>query len=271
LDFEKFDPSEPRDAKGEWTSEGKSEPVTIREAESQFKERMGAKSVTYGNLDVNVANEWNKTLVDYHDKYPEAMNRFKIFGSMQEFNRQMIDNVKKIVIPDIKKAYLSRHGAPISDKEAEQKADDIAKEMVPDPSNAYASTHIDRVTSDKNGIFINEYMDKEEMDKSLKNGVDKKIHPIGCDTIKSIADHECGHVLSYKFNIMGDEIVKELWRKFHNEYNDQEDQLSSYANTNIGEFVAEAWAEYKNNPNPRMIAKTVGDIIEKRVQDDRQN
>ena len=37
--------------------------------------------------------------------------------------------------------------------------------------------------------------------------------------------------------------------------------LSRYANTNAKEFLAEAWAEYRNNPRPRPVAKEVGDIV----------
>jgi hypothetical protein len=38
--------------------------------------------------------------------------------------------------------------------------------------------------------------------------------------------------------------------------------LSAYANKNIAEFIAEAWAEYRNNPHPRLISKTIGERME---------
>ena len=37
--------------------------------------------------------------------------------------------------------------------------------------------------------------------------------------------------------------------------------LSKYANKNISEFVSEAWSEYRNNPQPREVAKAVGHEI----------
>ena len=39
------------------------------------------------------------------------------------------------------------------------------------------------------------------------------------------------------------------------------DNLSKYAMTNLKEFVAEAWSEYLNNPNPRELASHVGEMI----------
>ena len=55
-----------------------------------------------------------------------------------------------------------------------------------------------------------------------------------------------------------------LWQSL----NDQQikDGLSTYAKKNIGEFIAEGYAEYLNNPTPRDIARQIGEIIEKAVQ-----
>ena len=65
-------------------------------------------------------------------------------------------------------------------------------------------------------------------------------------------------------DIRKDSVILKLWKSLSNEQ--ITDGLSEYAwnNTNkepIGEFIAEAWSEYCNNPKPRKIAKTVGDRI----------
>jgi hypothetical protein len=52
--------------------------------------------------------------------------------------------------------------------------------------------------------------------------------------------------------------------KLYNEHiskKDMEEVLSKYSSTGIGEFIAEAWAEYKNNPEPRPVAQKVAQII----------
>ena len=40
------------------------------------------------------------------------------------------------------------------------------------------------------------------------------------------------------------------------------ESLSEYAAESIDEFIAEAWAEYCNNPNPCETAKKVGERAE---------
>ena len=37
--------------------------------------------------------------------------------------------------------------------------------------------------------------------------------------------------------------------------------LSNYANENIREFIAEAWSEYMNNPEPRSTAREVAERL----------
>ncbi len=38
-------------------------------------------------------------------------------------------------------------------------------------------------------------------------------------------------------------------------------EVSEYAGTNIEEFIAESWGEYRNNPLARETSKRVGEII----------
>lgn len=125
---------------------------------------------------------------------------------------------------------------------------------------------------------------------ALRRGVESKFHPKGGDTIKSVLDHEYGHQLD---NLLGRPsknsdafraIMLEAgtsspgsWSMPANTEkpgsalhaikarNDREhnitNNLSKYASTNAAEFLAEAWSEFKNNPNPRPIAQKVGEFI----------
>ena len=38
-------------------------------------------------------------------------------------------------------------------------------------------------------------------------------------------------------------------------------ELSHYANKNVAEFIAEGWSEYITSPNPRSLAKAIGDRV----------
>ncbi len=104
-------------------------------------------------------------------------------------------------------------------------------------------------------------------------------HPVGTHSVRGVISHEIGHMMDYRFKISSDTRIRELFTRYAlgtisgpntNEYlpytvNPVPEKmmraLSSYANTNIREFVAEAWSEYRNNPSPRPLAKQVGDIM----------
>ncbi|MBR0075475.1 MAG: hypothetical protein IJP96_06955 [Synergistaceae bacterium] len=113
------------------------------------------------------------------------------------------------------------------------------------------------------GAYTDNYNIKENIAYSLK----EKLSPEGCNTLKSFIDHELGHVLDYTLNkaISNDSRIVKLYNKHMNatkESNKMKNVLSEYAKNNRREFVAEAWAEYRNNPTPRPLATEVGKIIE---------
>ena len=117
------------------------------------------------------------------------------------------------------------------------------------------------------GITVNQNFGKDSSRfiDDLRRNVNIKFHPEYCDTIRSVLDHEVGHQLDDLLSISNNREVQAL-------YNSRQTaqitaDLSSYAwnnnNSNrYSEFIAEAWAEYCNSPQPRAIAKRVGEIIE---------
>jgi len=98
--------------------------------------------------------------------------------------------------------------------------------------------------------------------ESLQGDVKAKFHPEGCDTVKSVFDHELGHRIDELLHV-SQQLGSKDW------YQEAivlgagyiKDNLSKYAMTNLKEFVAEAWSEYLNNPNPRELASHVGEMI----------
>ena len=108
----------------------------------------------------------------------------------------------------------------------------------------------------------------EETRGVLIRDVESGWHPLGTGTVKATVDHELGHVL---YNKIPYEKMIEIQRvmepaKYRGMLGDVPinigKDLSRYAEESFSEVVAEAWAEYCNNPNPRPLAKAIGDIIE---------
>ena len=130
------------------------------------------------------------------------------------------------------------------------------------------------------GIGINSDLfsqwDIKNTSQKLTQRVESTWFPAGTGTVKAIIDHEIGHWIDHKYNISKDSRIRKLFRAYHERSEDYYTLpngirvygsqkmgavLSRYANTNAKEFLAEAWAEYRNNPRPRPVAKEVGDIV----------
>lgn len=102
-------------------------------------------------------------------------------------------------------------------------------------------------------------------------------HPVGCNTPKSVLDHEFGHSVYYALELdkpfaHGEkEPLGKLRQFIVDEYSKKKEyitnNLSGYAATNLSEFFAEAFSEYENNPEPRPIAKTVGEYLETHIKE----
>lgn len=106
--------------------------------------------------------------------------------------------------------------------------------------------------------------DPKKWETSLADGVETGFHPEGSGTLKATIDHEMGHVLTKALHTRDPEL-KKMWQSVGGQEKGPASQsacrkvLSGYAATNIGEFISEAWSEYRNSPNPRPMAKMVGD------------
>lgn len=123
------------------------------------------------------------------------------------------------------------------------------------------------------GISLNkEFAKNSDLNQEdFRKCVRLKFHPIGCDTYQSTFDHEIGHRLDLLLNITSGEgktkSAEDLLSFIREEMGKGTDyvtnNLSAYGSHNEAEFLAEAYSEYKNNPEPRPIAKKVGFLIKK--------
>jgi len=116
-----------------------------------------------------------------------------------------------------------------------------------------------------NGNFIREQDIAEQLSYNESTG----FHPKGCGSVKSLIDHELGHIIDY---VCGVSMSKEF-TDFLARYtlSDISDKLSTYSassgNAYPFEVVAEAYAEWRNNTQPREIACFIGNLIEKKYHE----
>jgi hypothetical protein len=204
----------------------------------------------YGKIDVAVANAMNRSLFDHLQEFPELRRNQKFVGTgQQQFKRwreleigAYINKLKDSgVSEDVAKAHAERTIKPRKVK-----------------GNAWAHSWQQPLVS---GIAVNEKWGKDlaAFNGSLAMSVRSSFHPIGCDTIKSVVDHELGHQLD---DLLGLDRLPEIRTLYIEALAAGISlQVSGYAGQNIKEFIAESWAEALNNENPRRFAIEVAKII----------
>ena len=91
-------------------------------------------------------------------------------------------------------------------------------------------------------------------------------HPPGTGSKKGYIDHEIGHAIDQTYDIQENKKFDNLWKDFKSKSDADPkyaaNNLSDYGATSSKEFLAEAYSEYLNNPNPRPISNSVGAILD---------
>lgn len=206
-------------------------------------------------------NESVKRGMDY---CPAVKERLQMIGSGQERN--------KLVKRELVDYYLNNSmtvqnakALGYSDKQIEAMAKKWAAKVVgriSDDTYAFASDTSNGLLKGRfGGIFVNNKQAKfAQLTKSLEDDVKAKYHPEGTATVKSVFDHEMAHQIDYALGLSKNPEINSLWGGLSEK--EIEDGLSRYATKNIKEFIAEGYAEYLNNPQPRELARKIGKIIE---------
>jgi hypothetical protein len=244
---------------------------TIAEAEQFAREEAGIQNTSYRGLDISVANAMNESLTNALNYCPELRDKLKFYGSAQERNKAMKKDLTTVF-----EQWLSGLGFPQESvqKLGKQYASKFVRRI---DSNTYAIAYSGKLNGDTTidglldvlqkytgiGVNANIGKDYDSMLASVKRDVSSGWHPQGCDTVRSIFDHEFGHLLDYNYGIRDEETVQELFNGMT--ATEIGKSVSRYGATNIAEFIAESYSEFVNSTSPRQIANTIGGIIEKKV------
>ncbi|MDE6672654.1 MAG: phage minor capsid protein [Ruminococcus sp.] len=241
--------------------------VDVTKAEEYARNVLGIKNVSYKGVDIVTANEWNRGLAEAFSKFPELKKNFGFVGTCQERNRLLEFEVRKYYE---NRFSVLKGKVPDDDIKdwVENLTNDYMKQFIILPSS-YAESFskvIEPDFPDFYGISVSDNWGRnsEKFISYLKRNVKNKFHPEYCDTIKSAVDHEIGHQLDSLLGISQMYSVRQIFDILT--ANEIKTLLSGYSVENenpnkYAEPIAEAWAEYCNNPNPRPIAKFIGEII----------
>lgn len=228
---------------------------TVKEAKKWAEDNNLADHVDFGKLNVFVANAMNKSLSQHLELFPKLRNEVVAIGS----GRAVMGFAHEYA----KEKYVERMAAHYGE-EAESRADrHVKKEST--PRNCWAFAAPNRFGS-ASGVGFNESSgsDIDRLQEGLNRSVQSGFHPVGCDTVKSIMDHELGHSLDFMLGLSRDSEVIAIRHKAQYELGGIEKAVSEYAKKNMAEFIAESWSEYLNNPSPRPTALALGLLVRKR-------
>ena len=267
-----------------------------------------AKVVSFGKIPPAMAKEAVENMRGLLKKYPFMKGHFDYIGSQdsKEFKDWYKESVIESVIEERKHTILGNIRfaedyvkQPKDDKDpfyaqrlaTAQAIVDKVKELGEEGyarywvethfrttqrfSSRVWATYTARNHQAKHGAIV---FNSQNYEEHGKTSADSEFHPVGCNTTKSVLDHEFGHSVYFQlqlnkpFKYAAGTPLRELQDFINREFTLHgktyiTKNLSAYAATNVSEFFAEAFAEYENNPNPRHIAKTVGEYLEQYKKD----
>ncbi len=240
---------------------------SISKAEDFARNVLKIPNVSYKGVDVTTANEWNRGLFDTFRKFPELHDRFGFVGECHERNVAL----KPVVVSYFTDLY-SRANPNVSFEKIKPFIDEDVKKFMRKmavSSNTMAQSWSPPTSEFHHfrGITVNSNFGKQSDNfiDILQKDVKSKFHPIGCTTIRSVLDHEIGHQLDDLLGIRNIQDIQELFNS--RTLRELTDGISEYSwnnhnNNKFSEMIAEGWAEYCNNPEPREIAQKIGKTIE---------
>ena len=220
-----------------------------------------ADEVFLGKVDFWLAKSALSTVYRTLKKYPLLREDIHYFGTLNGFIKS-------------KEALFKRLNPSVSDvivKMIQQSSDEVARScLAAFRSDGLALAFVVAAGNCRlSGIIINgKSMAQKDVLQNLKYGEQSGHSPKGCNSIKSVIEHEIGHLLDLKLGISDSFEFKRIMSAYDAPY--IYSNLSHYAasgNTiREPEVVAEAYSEYCNNPAPREIALRVGRLIDQKYK-----
>lgn len=208
-----------------------------------------ADDIDYGKLPLEVINGMNESIHETLRDIPELRKGLRFIGSSQEQNARDYQYT------------MRKAGYEISLPEARERYRSVKAFQVKSQSFAQSASGQE---SPAQGIGFNESAARNQkaMAAYLKDCVDTGFFNPAASTVKGAIDHEMGHQLASLVDISrGVGVVDDLEIVSIFNQPGTAKGLSLYGSSSSGEFVAEAWSEYRGG-NPRPIAKKVGKRLE---------
>ena len=243
---------------------------SIKEANAWAKDNIPkVAKIDYTGYDLRLANEVNEELQKLFQLYPEVED-VNFIGTIQNRNKLMYEYEKKKFLEKNKELFEDLDHKTI---EAFVKKYVKRRKVMGD---TYAQA-TNKTWGPAAGINFNEKWakDYEAFKRSVANDVRSGWHPEGTEAPVSVLIHEFGHSIDYFIEKVGlrDKYLKPIFERALQQPARTKESLSRYAiegKRPDREIIAEAFTEYRLNPNPRKWARLIGEAIEQALDEYRR-
>ena len=240
---------------------------TMAQANKYGEETLGIPNVKYNGVAIEVANEWNEALRDTFEKFPELQKEMKFVGSIQERNKKLRKDYEEYAFNKLKAEHPNQPDDFLRGF-AKRQGNIAVKGFRPGKNNmAQSFTNDTAVFKDISGVTVNKNNASNyiRMKQRLEYAEEIRWNPVGSNSPRALLDHEIGHQLDDLLGIRDMEHIQELYdiRTAKEITEDLSEYAWNNSNSNrYSELIAEGWAEYMNNPEPRAVASIIGETIE---------
>jgi SPP1 gp7 family putative phage head morphogenesis protein len=250
---------------------------TVKEAERIARDLDVADAVDFTGLSLETANAVNQSIAEHAELFPELRANFKFVGSIQRQNRYIIEKKAEEMEAAMRRRGASdddiRYWKPAFIQGLKRRLGRVRSDVL---AHSVEAQHLGGDVA--SGIQFNEHWFKPSRQEALKIQLERDaasgFHPAGTGTAKAIVDHELGHQVDGILGLASrteflDPELKQIVADHVPMPVDAVTKVSRYAATNPKELVAEAWAEYRNSPQPREVARLIGELIERKAKERR--
>lgn len=259
-------------AMAEKISEKQESPIlkaeNIKEVEDIFRKEFDVQCnfAGYDKNDIKLLDEYYSVLKEQCERFPAIKDKITFLGTMKGMRHALREAADQEIMRD--KPYLDKADRKfIIDTKLKKIFRRLAEDKYTGAMSCYKGAY---EKYGLEGIIFNSRAKKKEVLEMIKRGVESKWIPWHCDNIRYIADHEFGHFIDYVLNLCEDQEFLKIYGQYAYAVEPEKgtgENLSRYAATKKEEFIAEAWAEYCNSEKPRHIAKLVGELVIKRMNE----
>ncbi len=226
-----------------------------KEAEDWLVSQGYVERAFFKGFDSDFAQQMTEAIAHQVEIVPGLRGNIRYVGNNRELMRLIRDEIRPQITERLKE-YVSRYSW--SQDELERRVEKEVKRQ----ANRYRMPRRAWAYARGNDFFVKYDFAHNPSGYigDLKKAVDSGWHPAGCDTHKSVVDHELGHIIDTVHQISrrgGRPEFNDIVRWAY----DNDAVPSQYARKTRAEFLAESWAEYLNNPNPGETAEKVGTLI----------